>query len=211
MKKQLLILASTCLLLASCNEVQSSSSSQDSEPIDVSSNVSSEVTKTETFIDSSEDPSISSSTPSSTSESDSYFIEILPTSIEATSSQQYLVDYNFSVFDALNKEYKFFGTGIQRGGGTHANTIQCSGKETATRPHGAISSLEPLKGTARITQLDKGEYTGTPIFEVGGAMIEIEPIKADGKITYTFPIDGLFSFRVNPGNTVFLYSLEFFN
>lgn len=207
MKKQLLILVSTCFLLASCNEVQSSFSSQDSEPIDVSSEISSKVSSTETPIDSSKDSSISSST----SESDSYYIAILPTSIDATSSQQYLVDYNFSVFDALNKEYKFFGTGIQRGGGSHANTIQCSGKETATRPYGAISSLEPLKGTARITQLDAGEYTGTPIFEVGGVTVEIEPTKADGKITYTFPIDGIFSFRVNPGYAVYLYSLEFFN
>ena len=207
MKKQLLILASTCLLLASCNEAQSSSSSQDSEPIDVSSEISSKITTTETPIDSSKDPSVSSST----SESDSYFIEILPTSIEATSSQQYLIDYNFSVFDALNKEYKFFGTGIQRGGGDHANTIQCSGKETATRPYGAISSLEPLKGTARITQLDTYEYTGTTIFEVGGVTVETEPTKADGKITYTFPVDGIFSFRVNPGYAVYLYSLEFFN
>lgn len=207
MKKQLLILVSTCLLLASCNEVQSNSSSQDSEPIDVSSEISSKVSSTETPIDSSEDSSISSSA----SESVSYYIEILPTSIEATSSQQYLVDYNFSVFDALNKEYKFFGTGIQRGGGDHANTIQCSGKETATRPYGAISSLEPLKGTARITQLDAGKYTGTPIFEVGGVAVETEPTKADDKITYTFPIDGIFSFRVNPGNAVYLYSLEFFN
>lgn len=43
MKKQLLILASTCLLLTSCNEAQSSYSSQDSEPIDASSEVSSKV------------------------------------------------------------------------------------------------------------------------------------------------------------------------
>lgn len=206
MKKQLLILVSTCLLLASCNEVQSSSSSQDSEPIDVSSEISSKVSSTETPIDSSKDSSISSST----SESDSYYIAILPTSIDATSSQQYLVDYNFSVFDALNKEYKFFGTGIQRGGGDHANTIQCSGKETATRPYGVISSLEPLKGTARITQLDTSTYTGTPIFEVGGVTVETEPTTIDGKITYTFPIDGIFSFRVKPGNAIYLYSLEFF-
>lgn len=209
MKKQLLILASTCLLLASCNEAQPSSSSQDSELIDVSSDISSEVTTTETLIDSSEDSSVPTS--SSTTASDSYFIEILPTSIEATSSQQYLVDYNFSVFDALNKEYKFFGTGIQRGGGSHANTIQCSGSNKNGRPYGAMSSLEPLKGTARITQLDNDVYTGTPIFEVGGVMVETEPTTADGKIIYTFPIDGIFSFRVNPGNAVYLYSLEFFN
>ena len=71
--------------------------------------------------------------------------------------------------------------------------------------------LEPLKGTARITQLDTYEYTGTTIFEVGGVMVETEPTKADGKITYTFPVDGIFSFRVNPGYAVYLYSLEFFN
>lgn len=215
MKKSLLFLSLSSLLLAGCGtssleepsteESVSSSTAENENPSISDSSSSSSVSSYEELSSSSRE------IESSSKVNDSYYIEILPSSIEETKSQKYLVDYSFSVFDALDNEYEFFGTGIQRGGGSNENTIQCNGKDNGTNPIGTIYSKEPLKGTARIIQLDKGEYTGTPIFEVDGKEIQTEPKIEDGKRTYEFKIEGTFSFRVTPGLAIYLYSIAFFN
>lgn len=215
MKKSLLFLSLSSLLLMGCGTENPSSSLEESSAEESVSSSTIE-SKNPSIFESSSSSSVSSEESSSEEETsskvnDSYYIEILPSSIEETKSQKYLVDYSFSIFDALDNEYEFFATGIQRGGGSNANTIQCNGKDNGTNPIGVISSKEPLKGTARIIQLDKGEYTGTPIFEVDGKEIQTEPKIEDSKRTYEFKIEGTFSFRVTPGLAIYLYSIAFFN
>ncbi len=142
----------------------------------------------------------SSSSKESSEGKQSYYLEINPSSIEATKSGSLLTNYEFDIEDSLHRTFSFRGEEIKRGEGSNEGSIQCRANKEDGRSVSFIASKDKLYGKVFFVQMDKGEYTGTPSFFAGEdlnslSLIEPKIENVDSTIKYSFEIDGYFRFE----------------
>ncbi|HBX25732.1 MAG TPA: hypothetical protein DEF61_05805 [Firmicutes bacterium] len=188
------------LLLSACSDSSSKLEVVSSDEIIEESSSLQESSSSSSLSSSLESDSSYSFIEESSEEKQSYYLEIVPSSIKVTKSGSLLTNYDFDVEDSLHRTFSFHGEEIKRGEGSNEGFIQCRANKEDGRSVSFIASKDKLYGDVSFIQADKGEYTGTPSFFMGEDLNNLSKIEpkienVDSTIKYSFGIDGYFRFK----------------